>query len=378
MNLHTTMRIGFDAKRAFLNASGLGNYSRNTINALQHYAPENQIVLYTPEIRENLFDNYRKFEVHSPDTRLFRLFKPLWRSYAAGHLKKQNIKLYHGLSNELPHGIHKINIPSIVTIHDLIFLRYPEFYKLIDRKIYFRKVKYACETANKIIAISEQTRDDIIRFFQVNPDKIEVVYQSVSPIFYEKQETEKLSLKYKLPRRFILSVGSLEPRKNQLALLKAVKSEKLDIPVIFVGKHTSYFNKMKQFIDVNGLEKQIFFLPHIDDAELAGLYQMAKLSVYISFFEGFGLPVIEAMASSCPVITSNVSCLPETAGDAALLCSPGDYSGLGKNIRLILENEEQRNNMIFKGNERAAKFHPQLFAEKMIDLYSSVLKRSDD
>jgi glycosyltransferase involved in cell wall biosynthesis len=152
----------------------------------------------------------------------------------------------------------------------------------------------------------------------------------------------------------------------------------LDIPVVFVGKHTSYFNKMKQFIDANGLEKQIIFLPHIDDAELAGLYQMARFSVYISFFEGFGLPVIEAMASSCPVITSNVSCLPETAGGAALLCSPGDFARLGKNIRLILENEEQRNNMIFKGNERAAKFHPQLFAEKMIDLYSSVLKRSDD
>lgn len=378
MNLHTIMRIGFDAKRAFLNASGLGNYSRNTINALQQYAPENQLVLYTPEIRKNLFDDYRKFEVHSPDTPLFKLFKPLWRSYAAGHLKKQNIELYHGLSNELPHGIHKINIPSVVTIHDLIFLRYPEFYKLIDRKIYYRKVKYACETANKIIAISEQTRDDIIRFFLVNPDKIEVIYQSVSPVFYEKQETEKLRNKYKLPLRFILSVGSLEPRKNQLAILKAIKAGNLDTSVVFVGKHTSYFNKMKQFIDANGLEKQVFFLPHIDDAELAGLYQMATLSVYISFFEGFGLPVIEAMASGCPVITSNVSCLPETAGDAALLCSPGDFAGLGKNIRMILENEGQRNNLIFKGNERAAKFHPQLFAEKMIDLYSTVLKRSDD
>jgi len=105
------MRIGFDAKRAFLNASGLGNYSRNTINALHEYAPENQLVLYTPEIRENLFDGYRKFEVHSPETRLFKLFKPIWRSYSAGHLQKQNIELYHGLSNELPHGIYKPNIP---------------------------------------------------------------------------------------------------------------------------------------------------------------------------------------------------------------------------------------------------------------------------
>jgi glycosyltransferase involved in cell wall biosynthesis len=372
------MRIGFDAKRAFLNASGLGNYSRNTINALQHYMPEHQLVLYTPEIRENLFDSYRNFEVHSPETRLFKLFKPIWRSYAAAHLKKQNIALYHGLSNELPQGILKTNIPSVVTIHDLIFLRFPEFYKRIDRKIYYRKVKFACETAGKIIAISEQTKADIIRFFQVNPAKIEVVYQSVSPVFYQRHETETLRQKYKLPNRFILSVGSLEPRKNQLAILKAVKAEMLDIPVVFVGKHTSYFNKMKQFADENGLNQQVFFLPHINDDEVAGLYQMANLSVYISFFEGFGLPVIEAMASGCPVITSNVSCLPETAGDAALLCPPGDFARLGKNIRLMLENEEERQKLIFKGIERAAKFHPKFFAEKMNTLYNSVLKMNHD
>lgn len=373
------MRIGFDAKRAFLNASGLGNYSRNTIIALHQYSSENQLVLYTPEIRETLFNGYRNFEVHSPETRIFRLFKPVWRSYyTTGHLKKQNIELFHGLSNEIPYGIHKTNIPSVITIHDLIFLRFPEFYKLIDRQIYYRKVKYACETAEKIIAISEQTKDDIIRFFQVDPKKIEMIYQSVSPVFYEKQETEKLREKYKLSTRFIISVGSLEPRKNQLAILKAIVSEKLDIMVVFVGKHTSYFNKMKQFIDVNGLEKQVVFLPHIDDVELAGLYQIATLSIYISFFEGFGLPVIEAMASGCPVITSNASCLPETSGDAALLCSPGDSIKLGSYIRLILENEEERKNLIVKGKERSEQFHPKLFAKKMIDLYSSVLNRNND
>jgi glycosyltransferase involved in cell wall biosynthesis len=135
---------------------------------------------------------------------------------------------------------------------------------------------------------------------------------------------------------------------------------------------------MKQFMDANRLVQEVYFLPHINDEELAGLYQLANLSVYISFFEGFGLPVIEAMASGCPVITSNVSCLPETAGGAALLCSPGDFTEIGKNIRLILENEEVCKNQINKGNKHAAKFHPQLFAKKMTDLYSSILKRNDD
>lgn len=367
------MRIGFDAKRAFLNTSGLGNYSRNTIRALQQFAPENQLVLYTPEIKDHLFPGYKNFEVHSPDTRLFKLLKPVWRSYASVHLKEQKIELYHGLSNELPHGIHKTKIPSVVTIHDLIFLRFPEFYKLIDRKIYYRKVGYACHTADKIIAISNQTKDDIIRFFQVDPTKIEVIYQSVSPVFFEKQETENLRLKYQLPNRFVLSVGTLEPRKNQLAILKAIKSEKLDIQVVFIGKHTSYFNKMKQFIDENGLEKQVIFLPHINDDELAGLYQMANLSVYISFFEGFGLPVIEAMSSGCPVITSNVSCMPETAGGAAILCSPGNFGELGMQIKELLDNELLRKDLIQKGIERARLFRPDYFAEQMISLYTGII-----
>lgn len=369
------MRIGFDAKRAFLNASGLGIYSRNTIHAIQHFSPENQIVLYTPDARSDLFPHHQGFEIQTPESKLFKLLKSIWRSYTASHLAKHKIELYHGLSNELPIGIHKTSIPSVVTIHDLIFLRFPEFYKLIDRKIYFSKVKYAVENAHKIVAISEQTKEDIIRFFNVDPAKIELIYQSVSPVFYQKQETEKIRAKYKLPLRFILSVGSLESRKNQMAILRALVAEKIDISVVFVGKHTSYFTKMSQFIEANGLEKQVIFLPHIEDSELASLYQMAIFSVYISFFEGFGLPVIEAMASGCPVITSNVSCLPETAGNAAVLCAPGDFATLGKQMKEILENDDHRQELIIKGRKRAELFHQKMFAEKMIELYNKVLKR---
>jgi glycosyltransferase involved in cell wall biosynthesis len=153
---------------------------------LYHYSKNNQCVLYTPEINDGLFENYKQFEVHSPESALAKIFKPVWRSYSAGLLKKHHIDIFHGLSNELPHGIHKTKVPSVVTIHDLIFMRFPEFYKTIDRKIYQNKVKYACSSAKKIIAISEQTKEDIIRFLNVDPGKIEVIYQSVSPVFFEK------------------------------------------------------------------------------------------------------------------------------------------------------------------------------------------------
>jgi glycosyltransferase involved in cell wall biosynthesis len=368
------MRIGFDAKRAFLNASGLGNYSRNTLNALHQYLPEIEPVLFTPEIKNELFSNNAQFEVVTPKNTLFKIYSSFWRNFMVGReLKTKGIDIFHGLSNELPKGIHKTEIPSVVTIHDLIFIRFPEFYKTIDRKIYFSKVKYACNSAQKIIAISEQTRNDIIRFFNINSNKIEVVYQSVSPVFFEANNAENLRSKYNLKKQFVLSVGTHEPRKNQLSLLKAIKAEKLDIQVVFVGKHTSYTKKMNRFISENKMTGQVNFLNDISEIDLAGLYRLATLSVYISFFEGFGLPVIESMAGGCPVITSNVSCLPETAGGAAVLCSPNDFGQLGKQIKLILENETHRKGLVEQGLERAKIFHPEHYSKKMISLYNEIL-----
>lgn len=367
------MRIGFDAKRAFLNSSGLGNYSRNTINALHHFSQNNQYILYTPKIKDNLFENYRQFEVHSPENPLDKIFKSVWRSYSANRLMNHKVDLFHGLSNELPQGIHKTKVPAAVTIHDLIFLRFPEFYKVIDRKIYYAKVKYACEAARKIIAISVQTKEDIVRFFNINPDKIEVIYQSVSPVFFERLKIENLRAKYNIPGNFIISVGTLEPRKNQLSVLKAIHSEKIDVQIIFVGKPTSYEKKLFSFITENKMENQVKFLNNLPENDLAGLYQIADCSVYISHFEGFGLPVIESMASGCPVITSDVSCLPETAGGAAILCSPDDFGELGFQIKTLLESENLRKNLIQKGIERAGLFHPEYFSEKMISLYTGIL-----
>ena len=367
------MRIGFDAKRAFLNASGLGNYSRNTINALYHYSENNQFVLYTPEIKDELFENYQQFEVHSPESSLAKMFKTVWRSNNANLLKKHQIDIFHGLSNGLPHGIHKTKVPAVVTIHDLIFIRFPEFYKTIDRKIYFNKVKYACSSAKKIIAISEQTKEDIIRFFDVDPGKIEVVYQSVAHVFFEEEKAEILRSKYNLSKQFILSVGTLEPRKNQLAILKALQSEKNDTQIVFIGKSTSYIKKMIDFINTNNLSSQVKFLNNIPENDLASFYKQACCMVYISHFEGFGLPVIESMASGCPVITSNVSCLPETAGGAAILCTPNNFSELGIQLKSLLENENIRKELIQKGKDRARLFHPKYFAGKMISLYNGIL-----
>lgn len=367
------MRIGFDAKRAFLNTSGLGNYSRNTLNALKSYYPENQYTLFTPEVKFGLMQNQELFDIVSPEDSKSKLKKSIWRSLQLGkELSQYNLNLFHGLSNELPGGIHKTQVPALVTIHDLIFIRYPGFYKPVDRAIYNRKIKYACSSANKIIAISEQTKNDIVEFMGTAPNKIEIIHQAVSPLFFEKADTEKIKLKYNLPDNFIISVGTVEERKNQLSTLNAVYNEKIDIPVIFVGKPTSYNNDLHKYIAEKGMKKQVTFLKNIPESDLAALYQLAELSIYISVFEGFGLPVIEAMACGCPVITSNVSCLPETAGDAAVLCSPGNVEELGSQIKRLLSDSDLKEDWIKKGKKRAQLFHPKIYAEKLISLYSEI------
>ena len=368
------MKIGFDAKRAFLNTSGLGNYSRNTLNALLKYYPENSYILFTPEIKKKLFSNYSQFDIISPDSSLSKIFKSLWRSFSvSGQLKKHKLDIFHGLSNELPDGIHKSEVPAVVTIHDLIFMRFPEFYKAIDRKIYYQKVKYACNSAKKVIAISEQTKNDIIEYLNINPDKIEVVYQSISHKYFERQNCEHLISKYNLPNKFILSVGTIEQRKNQLSILKALYSAGIETIIIFVGKPTLYSAELLKFITENKMENRVKFLNNISRKDLAGLYQLASLSVYISVFEGFGLPVIESMASGCPVITSNVSCLPETAGGAAILCDPENSDEIGKEIKKLLEDNSFRNKMIDKGTERAKLFHPEKYSQNLVSLYSKVI-----
>ena len=368
------MKIGFDAKRAFLNSSGLGVYSRNTLNALKTYFPEHSYVLFTPEVRMSLFKNCSSFETVSPNKHIPDKIRSLWRSiFLKYSIMHKQPDIFHGLSNELPQGINRTGTCSVVTIHDLIFLRYPEFYNYIDRNIYFKKVKYACNIADKIIAVSNQTKSDIESFLNIVPDKIEVICQPVSAEFFQDHNTEEIINKYGIPGKFILSVGTLEKRKNQLTLLKALKSANIDTPVVFVGQKTSYVNELNRYITEQNMKGQVWFLSNLPEYDLAGLYQTASLSVYISIFEGFGLPLIESMASGCPVVTSNKSCLPETAGGAAVLCNPADEKEIGQNIARLLENNEAKKKISQESIFRAKLFHPENYAKKLISLYMDLL-----
>ena len=207
------MNIGFDAKRAFYNNTGLGNYSRDTIRILSNYFAENNYFLYTPKAIKNDRLSYlhqENIHVRTPKRIIDKSLRSLWRTSAIKRdLVKDNIELFHGLSHELPIGIEKTNIKTVVTIHDLIFLRYPQFFNAIDNKIYYQKFYHSCNLADKIIAVSEQTKKDIINFFNISPEKIDVVYQGCNEVFKKPQPNGMFDLTrktYHIPNQYLLYV----------------------------------------------------------------------------------------------------------------------------------------------------------------------------
>ncbi|MBI3502223.1 MAG: glycosyltransferase family 4 protein [Bacteroidetes bacterium] len=371
------MNIGFDAKRAFTNSSGLGNYSRTLIKSLVNYFPVNNYFLYTPQKNKSSFAEFingrKNCTVVQPKNIIDKKINSRWRSYGITNLlNSTKINVYHGLSNELPFNISKFHGRKIVTIHDLIFLRHPQLYPLIDRKIYNRKVKSACESADKIIAVSVQTKNDILEFYKINPEKIKVIYQSCDGIFYKpssSEEIKKVKSKYHLPETYLLNIGTIEERKNLLTIVKALNVVK-DISLVVVGKKKSYFKKVQEYIAENKLQKRILFPENISDEDLPAIYSGAAVFIYPSLLEGFGIPIIEALTRGIPVITSQGGCFAEAGGADSIYIEPLNHGQLAEEIKKLLSSSDSRKRMSERGIIYARKFLPEKIAGEIMKLYS--------
>jgi glycosyltransferase involved in cell wall biosynthesis len=370
------MKIGFDAKRAFENRSGLGNYSRDIITSLIDFYPENDYLLFAPNKTTTLIDNkYYEKKTINPNKKT-RLGKSYWRSFSMKKdIKIHDIDIFHGLSNELPLGINKISVKKIVTIHDLIFLRYPNLYNLIDREIYKYKFRKACLAADKLIAISEQTKKDIIEYYKIPENKIEILYQSCNKNFTKKvseEEKKKIRHKYNLPENFILSVGTIEQRKNILTAIKALYYYDINTNLVLVGRKTKYFTYIRNFIEKHKLNGRIFIIDNVESLDLPAIYQMAELFIYPSLYEGFGIPIIEAFNSGTPVITSNMGAMSEIGGEAAVLVNPLNSKEIGSALKSLMENSQLRNQFIAKGFERAKIFDREIICSNLMKIYKSL------
>lgn len=375
------MKIGYDAKRLFCNFTGLGNYSRTLLANLGDFYPDNEYFLYTPNIKRDpetrIFLETTRYNTRIPET----FFKSYWRSYSIkNQLKSENIQLYHGLSHEIPVNIDKTGIKSVVTIHDLIFKVHPETYSAIDRKIYDLKFRYACRHSDRIIAISENTKRDIVRFYEIDPAKIDVIYQACNPIFYKPiqlSDNKAIINHYNLPSSFMLSVGSVEKRKNLKAVIESLALLKPDLrlPLVVVGKGGDYKIETVRLVQKYGLEKWVIWIDRLAGQEhLHSICQNAKILIYPSYYEGFGLPVAEALLCRIPVITSERSSLKEAGGPASVYVNPERPEEITNGIEKILTDSAFRQNMVDTGYLYAHQtFSPTRVTGQVMDCYKLTL-----
>ena len=376
------MRIGFDAKRAVQNFTGLGNYSRYLIETLCRFYPENEYVLYAPKYKESRQFSSLMEKCPAIGCRLpkkgWKRFRSLWRTFGVtSRMEADGIDIYHGLSNELPLNIRsQRRTKTVVTIHDLIFIRYPQYYHPIDRWLYQYKYRKSCEKADAIIAISECTKRDIINYFHIRPDKIHTVYQGCDAAFSATATDgmkKEVQATYGLPPRYILNVGSVEERKNILLAVKAMPAIPEDVHLVIAGKRTPYTELVEAFVRTKHLEERVHLLHNVAFRHLPAMYQMAEIFVYPSRFEGFGIPILEALNSSVPVIAATGSCLEEAGGPDSIYIHPNDVEGMASALNQLLKNPEKREYMAEQGRKYADRFSEEQQAGQLMELYHSLL-----
>lgn len=372
------MIIGFDAKRIVRNATGLGSYSRTLVNDLSHIVPDGtQMLLYAPDegndaLRQQVEETPAMRFVY-PEGGRSRIGRDLWRMKGiVKDLKRDGVEVFHGLTGELPVGVKAAGIKTVVTIHDLIFMHHPEYYNWIDTKIYAWKFHKTCREADRIIAISECTKRDIMRFGGVSPEKIDVIYQSCSTEYKSRESEKKLQTvhtEYMLPDRYIINVGTIEERKNILLAVKALHGVPEDVSLVIVGRSTLYCDKVKKYVADNGLTNRVKILHGVPHDDLPAIYQMAEACVYPSRYEGFGLPIIEAIQSGLPVVACTGSCLEEAGGNDTIYVKPDDVYAMSEAIKQVLHGADGREERIQRSQQYVTRFEGNNVAQKVLDVY---------
>lgn len=375
------MRIGFDAKRAVKNLTGLGNYSRLVTEELATQFPDFQFYLYTPELTKTQKESPRLARLNSLSNVEFRLpyglgplgHGALWRSAGiTRHFRADGLDIYHGLSNELPFNLKSTGVPTVVTIHDLIYRRLPYCYPPLDRTIYNLKYGRSARAATRVIAISECTKRDLIELQGVDPEKIDVIYQGCDPQFKQVWSADRIAAlrtRYNLPERYVLQVGTIERRKNLELTVRAMTALPEDIKLVAVGRDNAYLLPIRRMVRKLGLEHRFIHLQDVPFSDLPGIYQGAEIIAYPSHYEGFGIPVLEGLESRRPVVAATGSCLEEAGGRGAFYTNPKDPGQMAQIMRSILDGSAPVETHIGEGLHHAARFDTSLMASRLMETY---------
>lgn len=386
------MNIGFDAKRAAQNRTGLGNYSRFVIRILSEKFAGNQYHLYTPKPHRMPYlqeiPTLKHLFLHFPPQGIWSRIRSLWRVWGiTKDIQKDGIQIFHGLSNELPLNIgtpeqRKMKAGGkgckyIVTIHDLIFIHTPQYYHWIDRQIYNFKFRRACRCADRVIAVSEYTKQEIMHYYHTPESKIDVVYQGCDPVFSQEIEEGKLQevkARYQLPDKFVLYVGSIEERKNLMLVAKAMAelNRRAAIHVVAVGRRTAYVDQIQDFLKAQGIDYLFHFYHQVPYADLPSFYKWASTFAYPSRIEGFGIPLLEAISSGVPAIGCTGSCLEEAGGPNSIYVNPDDAKGMADAILRTCTDEPLRQHMISEGKKYALNFSDEKLSHDLMKVYENL------
>ena len=350
------MRIGFDAKRFFNNASGLGNYSRKLIADLHQFRPDFDLQLFVQKKIENTSES-----IVYPEN-----FSKFWRTWGMGKsILNENLDVFHGLSNELPFDIPR-NVKKVVTIHDVIFKQFPNYYPRIDRNIYHLKTKFALGKADCVLATSLATKQQILKFYDVNESKISVVYQGVDSAYYQHQAN------FSTEEKYFIYTSSFTKRKNHLTLLQAFllsqKQHRWNLKLI--GLDGEMLPLIKKTINDLGLEKRVEVLVNLPQEEVLHFMKNASAFVYPSLFEGFGIPLAEAAAAGLPMAVSRNAIFTELAEDSALYFHPNDEKEMAAQL-IMLTTDEARISQLSKRGSLLNKIDSKRIVDQLSEIYGS-------
>ena len=378
------MRIGIDIRALDpARPTGVGRYISSLLNNFHAMDGRNVYHVYYPwkrnsrsSIRTQFGKRYVGHRGWVPEFLSAERFNTLWLDwYLPFRMVRDRIDLFHGPSFFVPTSRRA---KRIVTIHDLSPVLFPELYRGISSQAIIQRTRVAIEDADAVVADSEHTRRDVINIFGVKPEKVRTIYLGIDSDYgrpVDETYIEEVRQRYSLPERFVFHVGSYHPRKNTELILEAVKLLKekgIDMPLVLSGKKTVHFERLRRLVCDLRLDDSVTFLGYLSDDEVRAFYSAATALVYPSLYEGFCLPIIEAMASGLPCIVSDEACLPEIAGDAAVIVPADEPEQVAAEIVRVAENAEVREMLVAKGLERAKRFAWKETARRTLSLYEEI------
>lgn len=358
--------------------AGMGNYIWNLVNCLASIDRKNGYYIFVSDRNKHLFDIKRgNFKIIKVGRRFSEgPLRFLWEQFALPKcIKKLDIDILHSPGFVIPFFSKAKNV---LTIADLTFIKYPRVHTLIKQKYFGWLIPHSIKKSDRVISISESTKKDILELIDTNPEKIDVIHLAHGKEFNmknKKNAKNALKTKYGIKPPFLLFVGMIEPRKNLGGVLMALanlKKEGMPHKIVIVGKKGWKYKGVFKTIRELKLGDNVVFTGYVPDADLPIFYNSAEVFMYPCLYEGFGIPILEAMACGCPVITSNISSMPEVAGNAAILVNPESVEEIKQAMKRVISDSKLRADMIRKGMINVKRFNWEKTARETLEVYNSL------